>query len=103
MSKLLKVGWIGFGVMGKSMCRHVIKAGYEVNVWNRTQSKTDEAVSQGAKFFEPEQVAARSDILCVMLGYPQDVRNMILDGRALLNHMKPGSILIDHTTSSPSL
>lgn len=103
MSKLLKVGWIGFGVMGKSMCGHVIKAGYPVNVWNRTKSKTDEAVSQGAKYMPPQEVAANSDILFIMLGFPKDVRDMILDDQALLLHMKPGSILVDHTTSAPSL
>jgi len=103
MSKLLKIGWIGFGVMGKSMCGHILKAGYQVNVWNRTHSKTDEAVSMGAKFLPPEEIAARSDILFVMLGLPQDVKNMILEEKALINHLQPGSILVDHTTSSPSL
>ena len=103
MSKSLKVGWIGFGVMGKAMCHHVIKKGYQVNIWNRTKSKTDEAVSMGAKYLDPEEVAARSDVLFVMLGYPQDVKNMILDERALIKYLNPGSILVDHTTSSPSL
>ena len=103
MSKLLEVGWIGFGVMGKSMCCHILKAGYQVNIWNRTKSKTDEAVSQGANYLLPEEVAEKSDVLFLMLGYPQDVKNMIMDERNLLKYMKAGSILVDHTTSSPSL
>ena len=74
-----------------------------MNVWNRTKSKADDAISSGAKYMQPEEVASHSDILFLMLGYPQDVRNMVLDERALLNHLKPGSILVDHTTSSPSL
>lgn len=49
----LKVGWIGFGVMGKSMAGHVIKSGYTLNVWNRTKSKTDEAVNLGANYMDP--------------------------------------------------
>lgn len=99
----LKVGWIGLGVMGKSMCRHVLRNGYQVNVWNRTISKADEAIKDGAKFMTPEDVASNSDILFTMLGYPSDVRDMILEKQKLINFMKPGSVLVDHTTSSPDL
>jgi len=103
MSNPLKIGWIGFGVMGKHMCGHVIRSGYPVNVWNRTKSKTDEAVQMGAKYLPPEQVASSSDILFLMLGYPIDVENMVLSSNGLLNYMRPGSIIVDHTTSSPNL
>ena len=99
----LKVGWIGFGVMGKSMAHHIIKGGYTANIWNRTKSKTDEAVGMGAKYMSPQEVAANSDVVFIMLGYPIDVRNMILDEHKILHHMKPGSVIVDHTTSSPSL
>lgn len=67
------IGWIGTGVMGKSMCLHLLNAGYQLNVYNRTASKADELVSKGAKFLQPEELAKNSDAVFLMLGYPHDV------------------------------
>merc|ERR1711935_330227 len=96
------IGWIGTGVMGKSMVKHLIKQGYSLTVYNRTQSKTDELVELGAKFATPEDMAPNVDALILMVGYPADLRSLLLD-RKILDACKPGSLLIDHTTSSPGL
>lgn len=100
---LPKIGWIGVGIMGKSMIQYVIKAGYEVSVFNRTKSKADDVVALGAKFLSPQEIASTCDIVFLMLGYPADVQETVLGSTGIINHMKPGSILVDHTTSSPSL
>ena len=99
---ITRVGWIGTGKMGKYMAGHILKNGYPVNVFNRTESKADELVEAGATFMNPIEVAKTSDLVFLMLGYPQDVRSIVLEENAgLLYNMKPGSILIDCTTSSP--
>lgn len=91
-------------MMGKSMCGHILKNGFNLNLFTRTASKAEDLIKQGAQFLPPEEVASRSDILCLMLGYPNDVESMVLsEQHGILKHMKAGSILIDHTTSSPGL
>lgn len=102
----IKVGWIGTGVMGSHMAKHLMNNGYtNMYVYNRTASKADELVALGAKFLEsPAKVAQEVDYLFLMLGYPHDVQKMVYEGKdGLINHMKKGSYLIDHTTSSPGL
>lgn len=99
-----KIGWIGTGVMGFSMCKHLINAGYSIMVSNRTMSKTDGLVELGAKASDPVSIAKEVDFLFIMLGYPKDVEEMtICPEKGIVKHMKKGSYLIDHTTSSPSL
>ena len=99
-----KVGWIGTGVMGAHMCKHLMTKGkYATSVFNRTASKADMLVKEGAKFKPAPEVAKDSDFLFLMLGYPHDVEKMVLGDDGVLQHMKPGSFLIDHTTSSPGL
>ena len=99
-----RIGWIGTGVMGKSMAGHLMKASYPMSVFNRTASKADELVSNGAMFESPRDIASKCDIVFLMLGYPHDVESMVLsEEQGILNHMKQGSILVDHTTSTPSL
>jgi 3-hydroxyisobutyrate dehydrogenase len=65
-----KIGWIGTGVMGKHMAGHVMKKGNTIGVFNRTASKCDELVKDGAIFKSPQELAAESDILILMLAYP---------------------------------
>lgn len=98
------VGWIGTGVMGKSMCRHIISKGHRVLVHNRTKAKTDDLVELGATFASFADVAKQADYVFLMLGVPKDVEEHVFekDG-GLINLMKPGSFLVDHTTSSPAL
>ena len=104
VDKAIKVGWIGTGVMGKSMVGHLMRHGHKMLVFNRTAGKADELVASGAKFLQPKEIAQQSDYLFMMLGYPHDVENMVLSkDHGILQHMKPGSLLIDHTTSSPDL
>jgi 3-hydroxyisobutyrate dehydrogenase len=59
--------------MGKSMCGHLLNAGYPINVYTRTQSKASDLLSKGAKWMEPTELAKSSDIVILMLGYPKDV------------------------------
>ncbi|MEC7355306.1 MAG: NAD(P)-dependent oxidoreductase [Planctomycetota bacterium] len=99
-----KIGWIGTGVMGRSMCRHLMSAGYEMTVYSRTPSKAAELLEAGAAWAEtPKAVAARSDIVFSIVGFPSDVREVILGENGAVHGAKAGSVLVDMTTSQPSL
>lgn len=98
------IGLIGTGVMGKSMAGHFIKAGYEVHVYTRTKAKAEELLQQGAIWQDsPGQVAQHSNVIITMVGFPSDVEEVYLGQQGILNQAKPGSCLIDMTTSSPML
>ncbi len=98
------VGWIGTGVMGRSMCSHVIKAGYEVAVFNRTKQKAKELIEMGAQWCsDPKEVAEKSDMLFTIVGFPKDVREVYLGENGILSGIREGSIIIDMTTSEPTL
>ena len=80
-----RIGWIGTGVMGRSMCGHLIAAGYDVTVYNRSREKTDSLVEQGAQWAEtPREVACRSDVVFTIVGFPADVREVILGPQGVL-------------------
>ena len=99
-----KIGWIGTGVMGKSMCSHILKAGYPVCVFTRTKAKADELLGLGAKWCDnPQLVAKNSDIVFTIVGFPQDVEEVYLGNNGILKGVKNGSIIVDMTTSEPSL
>jgi 3-hydroxyisobutyrate dehydrogenase len=99
-----RVGWIGTGVMGRSMCGHLIAAGYKVTVFNRTKSKASELINKGATWADsPREVAAASDVVISIVGYPKDVRQVLLGDEGALGGSKPGNIIVDMTTSEPSL
>ena len=99
-----KIGWIGTGVMGKSMCMHILKAGYKVYVYNRTKAKADELVAAGAEWCDsPEAVAEKSSYIFSIVGYPKDVREVMFGENGIFNSISKGSIIIDMTTSEPSL
>lgn len=99
-----RVGWIGTGVMGQSMCRHLLDGGYSVTVYNRTKSKAEALLGAGAQWAAgPRAVAEGSDIVLTMVGYPSDVRETILGDEGVLAGLKPGGIVIDMTTSEPEL
>ena len=100
----IKVGWIGTGVMGQSMCSHVIKAGYEVSVYNRTKEKAEELIKRGAQWCaNPKKVAEKSDIVFTIVGFPNDVKEVYLGENGILSGIKKGSIVVDMTTSEPTL
>ena len=99
-----RIGWIGTGVMGKSMCGHILKKGYAVSVYNRTQGKAEELCCAGAAWFgTPAGVATASDIVFTMVGEPADVEELILGPGGVLACLQPGAIIVDMTTSDPSL
>ncbi|MBU9710867.1 NAD(P)-dependent oxidoreductase [Evansella tamaricis] len=102
--KFKNVGFIGTGVMGKSMASHLIKGGYDVQVYNRTKGKTDELLRQGARWCETvAELAKRSDVIITIVGYPYDVEEVYLGENGILSNAKPGSYVIDMTTSTPQL
>ena len=99
-----RVGWIGTGVMGLSMCGHVIDAGYRVTVHNRTRGRAEPLLARGAAWADtPAEVAAASDVVFGIVGYPVDVRSVYLGEHGVLAGAGAGGILVDMTTSEPSL
>ncbi|PKN36158.1 MAG: oxidoreductase [Deltaproteobacteria bacterium HGW-Deltaproteobacteria-19] len=99
-----RIGWIGTGVMGRSMVLHVLQGGHPVSVFNRSRDKADDPCRQGAAWCEtPGEVAARSDIVFTMVGEPSDVEEVILGGDGVLARIRKGSVIVDMTTSEPSL
>jgi 3-hydroxyisobutyrate dehydrogenase len=99
-----RVGWIGTGVMGRSMCGHLLAAGYKATVFNRTKSKADELVAKGARWADsPRDVAAVSDVVFSIVGYPDDVREVLLGESGALAALNAGAVMVDMTTSRPSL
>ena len=98
-----KIAFIGTGVMGASMAKHIIEAGYELTVYNRTRDKADLLIKAGAVWADTPSEAARNvDIVITMLGYPQDVEEVYLGKDGILS-AKHGGVVIDMTTSSPKL
>jgi 3-hydroxyisobutyrate dehydrogenase len=99
-----RVGWIGTGVMGSSMCGHLIAAGYRATVFNRTPSKAQALVDRGATLADsPRAVAEASDVVFTIVGYPRDVREVTLGPEGTLASMKADGVLVDMTTSEPAL
>ena len=99
-----RIGWIGTGVMGASMCGHLIKAGFSATVYNRTREKAEPLLARGARWAEnPRAVAAASDVTFTIVGYPADVREVVLGETGALAGCRPGNILVDMTTSEPAL
>ena len=99
-----RIGWIGTGVMGSSMCGHLLTAGYRVTVHSRTRSKAQPLLDRGAQWAEhPRAVAIDSDVLFTMVGFPHDVRQVYFGPDGILSGAGAGTILIDMTTTQPSL
>ncbi|QDU79825.1 2-hydroxy-3-oxopropionate reductase [Polystyrenella longa] len=99
-----KLGWIGTGVMGSSMVGHLIDAGFAVTVYNRTKAKAQSVIDKGATWADsPQAVAEASDVIFTIVGFPDDVRKVVLGEKGALAGSKSGNILVDMTTSDPSL
>jgi 3-hydroxyisobutyrate dehydrogenase len=95
---------MGTGVMGRSMCQHLITAGYRATVYNRSRDKARPLLDAGADWADsPRTVAERSDVVFAIVGFPQDVREVFLGGKGALAGSRPGMVLVDMTTSEPSL
>jgi len=99
-----RIGWIGTGVMGRWMCQHAMSKGFKATVYNRTRDKAQPLIDLGAAFADsPAAVAERSDLVFAIVGFPKDVREVFLGPSGALAGSKPGTILVDMTTSEPSL
>jgi 3-hydroxyisobutyrate dehydrogenase len=99
-----RIGWIGTGVMGRWMCQHLINKGYAATVYNRSRDKAQPLLDAGAAFAEtPRAVAERSDVVFAIVGFPKDVREVFLGAQGALAGSRPGMVLVDMTTSEPSL
>ena len=99
-----RVGWIGTGVMGSSMCGHLIDAGFSATVFNRTREKAASLLEKGAAWADtPKAVTEASDVVFAIVGYPADVRSVFLGPDGILAGCRKGNIVVDMTTSEPSL
>jgi len=99
-----RIGWIGTGVMGRWMCGHCMDAGFSSTVFNRTISKCDPLKEKGATVAgSPREVAENSDVVFTIVGFPSDVSEVILGDDGALGGLKEGGIIVDMTTSEPSL
>jgi 3-hydroxyisobutyrate dehydrogenase len=99
-----RIGWIGLGVMGRSMCGHLIDRGFSATVYTRTKATAEPLLSKGAAWAgSPKAVAERSDVVFSIVGFPRDVREVILGADGALAGSQKGTVLVDMTTSEPSL
>lgn len=99
-----RIGWIGTGVMGSSMVGHLMAAGYSATVYNRSKAKTEALIAKGARWADtPKALAAQSDVIFSIVGFPADVREVLLGTDGALAGAASGAILVDMTTSDPSL
>ena len=100
----MKIGFIGLGVMGSSMAKNLITAGHELTVYNRTRSKAQGVLQEGAAWGEtPAAVTRESELIITIVGFPQDVEEVYFGDSGVLAEATEGMILIDMTTSSPAL
>ena len=99
-----KIGWVGTGVMGSSMAGHLLAKGFEVSVYTRTKEKAKALIDNGAGWADsPKSLAEQSDVVFAIVGFPKDVREVFLGENGALAGSKSGNILVDMTTSEPSL
>ena len=100
----MKIGFIGTGVMGSAIVRHLLEAGHELTVYNRTKAKTDQLVKEGAVWADtPREVAATSEVIFSMVGYPQDVEEIYYGDTGIFATDVTNRVLVDLTTSTPTL
>lgn len=101
---MAKLGWVGTGVMGAAMCRHLLAAGHDLTVHNRTRKKAEPLLEESAGWADtPAGAAAEAEVVFTMVGFPEDVRQVILGEEGVLEGARSGTILVDMTTSEPSL
>ena len=98
------IGWIGTGVMGEPMCHHLIKNDFPIYIYNRTKEKAARLLEKGATWCEsPRQVAKESDYIFTIVGFPEDVREVALGTEGVIEGIREDAVVVDMTTSSPSL
>ena len=99
-----KIGWIGTGLMGNPMVKHLLKAGYTVGVHNRTKEKATDLIEMGCTWYDtPSDLAANAEIVVTIIGFPKDVEECYFGEQGIFKTIQPGTILIDMTTTKPSL
>jgi 2-hydroxy-3-oxopropionate reductase len=97
-----RLGFIGLGIMGHSMAANLLKAGHDVTVWNRTASRADDLVAQGAKIASsPADLAGACDIVFICVSDTPDVEQVILGENGVLEGAQSGALVVDHSTISP--
>lgn len=100
----MKIGFIGTGVMGAAIAGHLMDAGHELTVYNRTKSKADTLVAAGASWADtPTKVAQNSEVVFTMVGFPSDVEEVYFGKNGIFNGLEKEGIVVDMTTSRPSL
>jgi len=98
------IGFIGIGVMGKSMARHLLSAGFPMVIYNRSKEKAEELVQNGAIWVStPKEVTQQANVIFTIVGYPKDVEEVYLGEQGILTNGKPNTYVIDMTTSTPTL
>lgn len=104
MDKIRNIGFIGTGVMGRSMAIHLLESGYNLYIYNRTKTRATDVLEKGGLWKDTvAEVANLSDIIITMVGYPKDVEEVYFGDKGILENARPGCITIDMTTSKPSL
>ena len=104
MTALKKIGFVGTGIMGSAMAGHLIDAGFELSVYNRTKSKAQSLIDRGARWCDTVgECAAGQDVVITIVGYPKDVEQIYLGAGGIVDSAKAGAYLVDMTTSSPIL
>ena len=99
-----RIGWIGTGVMGASMCGHLVEKGFQATLFTRSRDKAEPLLEKGASWADsPRAVAENSDVVFSIVGFPSDVRAVMLGETGALSGCTEGNILVDMTTSEPSL
>lgn len=98
------IGFVGTGVMGKSMAGHLLKAGYPLVVYTRTKEKASELIEKGAEWAEtPAAVAKKANVIITIVGYPADVEEVYLGENGIITNGRENTYVIDMTTSTPTL
>ena len=101
---ITRIGWVGTGVMGRWMCQHAMAQGYAATVFNRSPGKAQPLVELGATLAKsPKEVAAASDVVFAIVGFPRDVREVVLGPDGILAGAKPGAVFVDMTTNEPGM
>jgi 3-hydroxyisobutyrate dehydrogenase len=104
ISKSITIGWIGTGVMGASMVTHLHQAGYKCLIYTRTKEKAKPLIDLGLEWLDSAgAVAAQSDVVFTIVGFPEDVREVYLSEGGIVDSVKTGATLVDMTTTEPSL
>ena len=103
-SSALRIGWVGTGIMGGAICGRLVDAGFPLTIFSRSRNRAEPLLARGARWADsPRDVAAVSDVVFSCVGYPSDVREVVLGADGVLAGLCPGATCVDMTTSEPAL